>query len=72
MSSILKKSLILFFGSCTSLFAYHTLRVFLKRRRYRHIPGAPANGIGGFYRGHIKDVIEATKRGETIWDLLLE
>ena len=72
MSSILKKSIVLFLGSCTSLFAYYTLKMYLKRRKYRHIPGAPTPGIGGFYRGHIRDIFEATKRDETIWDLLLE
>ena len=72
MSSVLKKGLLLFVGSCTSVFAYYSLKIYLNRRKYRHIPGAPTRGIGGFYRGHVRDLFEATKKDETIWDVLLE
>jgi hypothetical protein len=72
MSSVLKKSLALLFGSFTSLFAYYTLKIYLKRRKYRHIPGPSTNGISGFYKGNVNEIIEFTKRGETLWDMLLE
>ena len=33
------------------LFSYYSLKKYLLRQKYKHIPGPPANGLLGFYFG---------------------
>jgi hypothetical protein len=35
---------------------YKTIQIYLLRRKYRHIPGPPANGLLGFYLGNVVDM----------------
>ena len=34
------------------LFSYYSLKKYLLRQKYKHIPGPPANGLLGFYFGN--------------------
>ena len=72
MPNLLKKSLILLAGSCTSFLAYWTVSTYLQRRKYRHIPGPPTRGIKGFYLGNAPEIIENLNNGGMFSDLLLK
>ena len=72
MPSLFTKTLALLIGSSTSLFAYWTLTMYLKRRKYRHIPGPPIKGLFGLYFGNMQEVIENGKKGGLYYELLLQ
>nr|QVK45595.1 cytochrome P450 [Brachionus paranguensis] len=56
-SEILKLSI------CASLilFAYKTIKLYLLRQKYSHIPGPKTNGLLGFYLGNIPELKELVK-----------
>lgn len=45
MNFYLKITLKLIGGSIVSLWSYYTLSIYLKRRKYRHIPGPIPKGL---------------------------
>lgn len=53
-------------------FIYKTVQIYLVRRQYRHIPGAPTKGIIGFYCGHLREVTRAFKDGQVMDNLFIE
>ena len=58
--------------SCAGWFAYYTVSVYLKRRKYRHIPGPPTKGIFGFFAGNFLDIAQGLKEGKILSDLQYE
>nr|AHL88993.1 cytochrome p450 3049B1 [Brachionus koreanus] len=57
LSDLSKKSaLSILLGTGLSLFAYKTLKIYLLRRKYRHIPGPATKGLLGFYLGNVLDI----------------
>ena len=61
-----------FLGAVFTLFFYKTIDIYIKRKRYKHIPGPSANGILSFYLGYLRDVLSADKNDIMFTDLLHE
>ena len=57
-------------GAVFTYFLYKTLNIYLKRRRYRHIPGPQSNGILGFYLGNYIEWKKAENNGMMPLDLM--
>lgn len=73
MNGLIYKSLALAGASCAGLLAYFSIKLYLTRRKYNHIPGPPSrSGILGFYLGNLLDIVEAYKKGVTFPELLVE
>jgi hypothetical protein len=66
---MLKKTFLI---GCTSIFAYWTLRIYLNRRKFRHIPGPPTKGILGFYFGNMTEVLAGLRNDELFNDIVLK
>ena len=62
-----------FFIACTGalacLFGYKTIVIYLKRRKFNHIPGPPTKGILGFYLGNLDQIVMTMKNGRILADL---
>lgn len=56
----------------SSYLVYKTLRIYLNRRKYRHLPGPPTNGILGFYFGNVIDMPKYLENGKIFNQFLLE
>jgi len=54
------------------LFSYYTLKIYLQRRKYKHLPGPPANGILGFYLGNTIELLNKQRQGVELVDILTE
>lgn len=54
------------------ILAYKTVKIYLLRRKYRHIPGPPTNGLFGFYMGNLDIAAKIMKEGKVFADLMLE
>lgn len=67
-----KKLAIAATGLGLSYFAYKTVRLYLKRRKYRHIPGPPTRGLLGFYMGNLIEFTQAMSNGKLVDDVFLE
>nr|ATW72319.1 cytochrome p450 CYP3049B6 [Brachionus calyciflorus] len=50
---------------------FKTLQIYLRRRKYRHIPGPKTKGILGFYIGNIVDIINLPK-DKIFHDLIIQ
>ncbi len=72
MPKLLRNFLALLAGSCSSIFAYWTLRTYLNRRKFRHIPGPSTRGITGFYFGNVLEILESLKNDELANDVILK
>ena len=59
-------------GAILLFFFYKTFDIYTKRRKYKHIPGPPTNGLIGFYTGHYREINSALKNGNTYLDLFNE
>lgn len=51
---------------------YKTVKIYLIRRKYRHLPGPPTNGLLGFYLGNLDLAAKIMKEGKIFADLMLE
>lgn len=57
LSDISKKgALSVLLGTGLAFLAYKTFKIYLLRRKYRHIPGPKTKGILGFYLGNVLDI----------------
>ena len=54
------------------LFSYGTIKMYLLRSRYRHIPGPTTKGILGFFFGNVLQVAKTLKDKKLIDDFILE
>jgi hypothetical protein len=54
------------------LFSYYSLKKYLLRQKYRHIPGPPANGLLGFYFGNTLDLFNKKRQGIELIDVFTE
>ena len=54
------------------LFSYGTIKMYLLRSRYRHIPGPPTKGILGFYLGNVFEIAKAYQDNKLFDDFILE
>nr|UOU03256.1 cytochrome P450 3049B1-2 [Brachionus rubens] len=52
-------------------FTYKTIKIYLLRRKYSHIPGPKTHGILGFYLGNIPDLIKVSNE-KILWDLVTD
>ena len=59
-------------SAITGVFTYYTLKIYFIRRRYRHIPGPPTNGILGFYFGHGYELKKNLEKKRVNPDLFLD
>ena len=59
--------------ACTSslicLIGYKTFRIYLNRKKFKHIPGPPTKGILGFYLGNLDEIVRTMKSGRILADL---
>ncbi|RNA07543.1 cholesterol 24-hydroxylase-like [Brachionus plicatilis] len=53
-------------------FSYHSIRLYLIRRKYRHLPGPRSKGIIGFYFGQYFDIIEHVSSKRILQELHLQ
>lgn len=73
MSGLIYKGLAVAGVSLTGLVAYFTIKIYILRKKYAHIPGPPTrSGILGFYLGNLLDIMDAYKRGVIFPEMLLE
>ncbi len=54
------------------LFSYGTIKLYLLRSRYKHIPGPPTKGILGFYFGNVSEFSKIVQEKKLWDDILLE
>ena len=54
------------------LFSYYSLKKYLLRQKYRHIPGPPANGLLGFYLGNTIELLSKKRQGIELIDVFTE
>lgn len=67
------KNMLKIFGGLSAGYVLYRLWLFYSfRRKYRHIPGPPANGLSGFFTGNVADIIKANQEGQVIADLLVK
>lgn len=55
-----------------AIVVYKTVKIYLIRRKYRHLPGPPTNGLLGFYLGNLDLAAKIMKEGKVFADLMLE
>ncbi len=60
------------FTTLVGLFSYYSLKKYLLRQKYRHIPGPPANGLLGFYFGNSFDLFNKKRQGIELIDVFTE
>ena len=72
MYLVTKSLLGIFSGSAVSFFIYKTIRIYLMRLEYAHIPGPPTKGIIGFYMGNLGKIVETMNNGKILSDLTNE
>ena len=53
-------------------FIYKTLKIYIIRRKYRHVPGPKTKGILGFYLGNLDEAIRVLNEGKIFSDLMNE
>ena len=58
------------FGAIFTCFVCKTVDIYLKRRKYRHIPGPPIHGILGFYLDNYLNAKFAEKENVKFMDLV--
>lgn len=52
----------LFIGSgLSAALAHFTLKIYVLRKKYTHIPGPPTKGILGFYLGNLIEILVETR-----------
>jgi len=56
-------------GSILCLVGYKTFRIYLARKKFKHIPGPPTKGILGFYLGNLDQIVNTMKNGRILADL---
>jgi hypothetical protein len=59
-------------GLLGGIWTYKTLSIYIKRRKYKHIPGPKTRGISGYYFGNLTDLIEIINQGKIFSDKLVE
>ena len=69
---ILTKTLGILAGLTASFILYKAGKIYLTRRKYRHIPGPKTNGILGFFFGNTSDIIRLKNEGKVFADFLTE
>ena len=69
MGFLIKSGLI---TAVVGLFSYGTVKMYLLRLRYRHIPGPPTKGVLGFYLGNVFEIAKAIQDKKIIEDIVLE
>nr|QEV83800.1 cytochrome P450 [Brachionus rotundiformis] len=70
--NISKKNIFfLLFGSSLAFFGYKTLKIYLLRQKYRHIPGPKTKGLLGFYLGNVIEIKNLPKN-KIFPDLVVE
>nr|QUF59390.1 cytochrome p450 CYP3049F1 [Brachionus angularis] len=55
-----------------TFFLYKTMKIYLLRKKYSHLPGPKTNGIIGFYMGNLDLAIKYLNEGKILADLMLE
>jgi hypothetical protein len=53
-------------------FSYYTVKLYLLRQKFKHIPGPPANGLIGFYFGNTLEIIVKKIKGIDLVDIFTE
>lgn len=56
----------------SSYLIYKSICIYLLRKKYRHIPGPPANGILGFFLGSVVEMPKYMKNKKTYNDFLID
>nr|QVK45597.1 cytochrome P450 [Brachionus paranguensis] len=57
---------------CSVAFAFYSVRIYLRRRKYKHIPGPKPNGILEFFLGNISEIRRNIRRGKIVPEQYLE
>jgi hypothetical protein len=47
-------------------------KIYILRRKYKHIPGPPTKGIFGYFFGNVLETFEWVKKGKIFPDFLFE
>jgi hypothetical protein len=69
---VLAKTFGILAGLTASFILYKAGKIYLIRRKYRHIPGPKTNGIIGFFFGNTTEAIKLKKEGKVFADFLNE
>ncbi len=56
-------------SSLLCLIGYKTYRIYLSRKKFRHIPGPPTKGVLGFYLGNLDEIVLTMNSGRILADL---
>lgn len=59
-------------GTALSYFIYKSLKIYMMRRQYDHIPGPPTKGILGFYFGNLEKLVNVMNNGQILSDVMIE
>ena len=57
-------------GSLVGFIGYKTLRIYLSRRKFAHLPGPPTKGIFGFFMGNLDQIAVTMNSGRILADLI--
>jgi hypothetical protein len=53
----------------TGIFTHYTIKTYLLRQKYKHIPGPPATGLIGFYLGNTPEFVKLKKEGKEFLEI---
>ena len=57
-------------GAVLAFVGYRIFNIYLKRKKYSHIPGPPADGLFGFIFGNLFEMIKMTRKSGNFADTL--
>ncbi len=59
-------------GTLASFVLYKAGRIYLIRRKYRHIPGPSTTGVIGYFFGNTSDIVKFKNEGKVFVDFLTD
>jgi len=69
MFNLFAQSCMILSTFCSVYVVYYITKTYKNRRRYKHLPGPPADGIGGFLFGNLFELIDLSKNGKTFCEI---
>jgi hypothetical protein len=69
MFNLFAQSCLILSTLCSVYAVYYITKTYKNRRRYKHLPGPPADGISGFLFGNLFEIIELSKKGKSFCEI---
>jgi hypothetical protein len=69
MFSLFAQSCLILSTFCSVYAVFYIIKTYQNRRRYKHLPGPPADGISGFLFGNLFEIIELSKKGKPFCEI---